>query len=88
MEIASNEDALEQMTMIGASPYLPIDCSHHVATIFLCLAHTPGTHGKISKPKYLTKLLDAFSIERHLDAEQLDADRIPDCSHSLLRYSV
>lgn len=86
LEIASNEDALEQMTNIGASPYLPIDCSHRVVTIFLCLAHTPGTHEKISKPRYLTKLLDALSIERDLDADQLDIDRIPDCSHLLLRY--
>lgn len=83
MDIASNPEAMEQLSQICASPYLPIYCSHYVTAIFLCLAYTPSTHQLISSPRYLAKMLDAFTVVRVVD---YDDDPIPECSHSLLRY--
>ena len=64
MQIASNGDALEQMSYISQISSLHIQCSHYVAAIFVCLAYTPGTHKLISQPMYMKRLLDAFKVVR------------------------
>lgn len=64
MEIAHNEDALDQLTCISLTPSVRIMSAQLVATLFLCMAYTPTTHYYISQPDFIRRLLHACEINR------------------------
>lgn len=72
MEIASNEDALNQLTCISLTPSLRILSPQLVATLFLCLAYTPQTHKHITNPTFIRRLLEAYKILRTNSSDDLE----------------
>lgn len=83
VEIASNHDALHQLTCISLTPSVRILSPQLVATLFLCVAYTPETHQHIARPTYIRRLLEAYKIPRVPSAgDDLDEAAL------MLRYAM
>ena len=77
--IASNTDALMQLTCISLSPSMRISSAQIVATLFLCLANTTETHHSVAHSVIISRLLDACSpnIQRTLtQGDDMELERL------------
>ncbi len=71
IEVAYNDECLEQLTCISLTPSVGIVSVQLVATLFLCLAYNPLTHPSLTKPLLIRRLLDACSKEHYCDPQNL-----------------
>ncbi len=72
-QIASNLEALHQLVCVSHSPSYEVLLSQLVATIFLCLAHSPKVHGYLAHSQLVTDLLEASEVRKEQGVEKLDS---------------
>ena len=70
MEIATNEDALLQLSCISLTPSVRIMSPQLVATLFLCVAYTPGSHKYLAHPVIIRRLMEACKIKREFGQDE------------------
>lgn len=75
LEIASNQECLEQLSCISLCPSVRIMSVQLVATLFLCIAYTPDTHPFLAQPFMIKRLLSACAKERVFTDDDDDNDK-------------
>ncbi len=61
LEIACNDDCMDQLSCLTLSPSFGISSVTSVDNIFLTLACTPETHSYLAKPHFIQQLLEGCS---------------------------
>lgn len=71
--VAPSPDALHQLVCVSHSPSYDVLWSHLVATVFLCLAHSPQTHKDLTAPDIMEGLLDVPILRNSKQIEHMDS---------------
>ena len=61
LEIACNDDCMDQLSCLTLTPSVNVSAVRLVASTFLDIAHTPETHSYLANPLFIERLLKRCS---------------------------